>query len=157
MIAVTGYSGFIGESLVNRLSDHDCLLIGRKQPKNRHYFFAFDIASNDGVNLVEPLGGVVTMIHLAGRTHTLNNTTNSLKDFRSVNTEGTLSLARQAAQAGVQRFIFLSSIKVNGESTSHRSPFTAFDKRSPEDAYGISKSEAEEQLWHWGARREWKL
>jgi nucleoside-diphosphate-sugar epimerase len=75
-----------------------------------------------------------------------DSSSDPISEFRIVNTEGTLNLARQAADAGVKRFIFLSSIKVNGESTSNRPVFTAFDDRMPEDPYGISKSESEMQL-----------
>jgi nucleoside-diphosphate-sugar epimerase len=66
-----------------------------------------------------------------------------LAEFRRVNVEGTANLARQAAAAGVRRFIFLSSIKVNGESTKEGQAFTAQDTPSPEDPYGVSKYEAE--------------
>lgn len=71
---------------------------------------------------------------------------NPLDDYRDVNVRGTLNLARQAVDAGVKRFIFISSIKVNGESTQLGKPFRFDDQRSPEDFYGQSKSEAEEQL-----------
>jgi nucleoside-diphosphate-sugar epimerase len=69
-----------------------------------------------------------------------------LAEFRRVNVDGTLHIARQAAEAGVRRFVFLSSIKVNGERTSPERPFTAADPPAPEDAYGLSKYEAEEGL-----------
>ena len=67
-----------------------------------------------------------------------------LAEFRRVNVDGTIRLARQAAQAGVKRFIFLSSIKVNGEATQLGHPFLADQPPAPEDPYGISKREAEE-------------
>lgn len=63
-----------------------------------------------------------------------------------MNVEGTLNLARQAAAAGVRRFVFISSIKVNGEATAPGHPFTADDTPAPEDSYGVSKAEAESQL-----------
>jgi UDP-glucose 4-epimerase len=69
-----------------------------------------------------------------------------LSAFRTVNVEGTLNLARQAAAAGVQRFIFISSIKVNGEGTTPGSAFTADDEPAPADPYGVSKMEAEQGL-----------
>lgn len=141
MIAVTGYSGFIGKLLLTQLSNHECLLIGRKQPDSDYCFFELDIASTDEVHLVESLGRVVTLIHLAGRAHILKNTTNSLKDFRTINTEGTLNLASQAAEAGVKRFIFLSSIGVNG--ISNTSPFFIDDSPAPIEDYAVSKLEAE--------------
>ena len=69
-----------------------------------------------------------------------------LAEFRKSNVEGTLNLARQAASAGLRRFIFISSIKVNGESTSAGRYFCPFDAPAPEDPYGISKMEAERGL-----------
>lgn len=147
MIAVTGYSGFVGQQLLAALSDHPCFLLGRKAHQDYYPFVPFDLGSKSGFYITESLVGVDTLIHLAARVHIMNDSSSDpLSEFRAVNTESTLNLARQAADAGVKRFIFLSSIKVNGESTSGRQPFSAFDVRSPEDAYGQSKSEAEEQL-----------
>lgn len=144
-IVITGYSGFVGGVLVEHLkNDQQLHLLGRK-PSAVGKVYPHNIDSRSTYD--EVLKKVDTVIHCAARVHIMNDSSsNPLSEFRAINTEGTLNLARQAAQTGVKRFIFLSSIKVNGESTSHRSPFTAFDKRSPEDAYGISKSEAEEQL-----------
>jgi len=88
--------------------------------------------------------GVNAVIHLAGRAHIMSDASlNPLVDYRRTNVHGTLNLARQAADAGVKRFIFMSSIKVNGESTQLDIPFTANDIPAPLDAYGISKMEAE--------------
>ena len=70
----------------------------------------------------------------------------TLAEFRKVNVEGTLNLARQAAEAGVKRFVFISSIKVNGEGTEFGKPYTADDAPAPVDPYGISKLEAEQGL-----------
>ena len=69
-----------------------------------------------------------------------------LAEYRKVNVQGTLNLARQAVAAGARRFVFLSSIKVNGETTARETPFQAGDVPLPEDAYGISKLEAEQGL-----------
>jgi len=69
-----------------------------------------------------------------------------LAEFRRVNVDGTAALARQAAASGVRRFVFLSSIKVNGEFTEAGQPFTADDVPAPEDPYGVSKHEAEQLL-----------
>jgi nucleoside-diphosphate-sugar epimerase len=69
-----------------------------------------------------------------------------LVEYRRVNVDGTLNLARQAAEAGVSRFVFVSSIKVNGEETGEGMRFTADQLPAPEDAYGISKLEAEQAL-----------
>jgi nucleoside-diphosphate-sugar epimerase len=87
------------------------------------------------------------VIHLAARVHVMADTAaDPLAEFRRVNVQGTLNLARQAAAAGVRRFVFVSSIKVNGEATQPGSPFTADDAPAPLDAYGVSKMEAEQGL-----------
>lgn len=93
------------------------------------------------------LQGVQVVVHCAARAHVMRETAaDPLAVFRAVNVEGTLNLARQAAAAGVRRFVFISSVKVNGESTVPGRPFTADDTPAPEDAYGISKAEAEAGL-----------
>lgn len=95
----------------------------------------------------EAFHNVKVVIHCAARAHIMDDDSdNPLDDFREVNTAGTINLARQAVDAGVKRFVFISSIKVNGEYTLSGIPFTPTDTRSPEDFYGQSKSEAEEQL-----------
>ena len=88
------------------------------------------------------------VIHTAARAHIMKDTVaDPLTEYRNVNTHGTLNLARQSAAAGVTRFIFISSIKVNGEQTAPGLPFRAEDKAKPSDPYGISKWEAEQGLW----------
>ena len=91
------------------------------------------------------LVSISCVIHCAARVHVMQEAaTDPLAEFRRVNVQGTLNLAQQAAQAGVRRFIFVSSIKVNGESTQLGSPFHADDDPAPQDAYGVSKMEAEQ-------------
>jgi nucleoside-diphosphate-sugar epimerase len=91
------------------------------------------------------LEGVQCVVHLAARTHVLSETARDpLAEYRRVNVEGTLRLAEQAAQAGVRRLVFMSSVKVNGESTQR--PFTERDDPRPEDGYGFSKRDAERAL-----------
>lgn len=93
------------------------------------------------------LSGVRKVVHLAARVHVINDTSSDpLAEFRRVNVEGTVNLARQAVDAGVTRFIYVSSVKVNGESTSNGRPFKAEDVPAPEDPYGVSKFEAEQAL-----------
>ena len=93
------------------------------------------------------LAGVDVVVHTAARVHaTRDRAENPLADYRRVNVEGTLALARQAVEAGVKRMIFLSSVKVNGESTQPDRPFTADDSPGPQDPYAISKMEAERGL-----------
>ncbi len=87
------------------------------------------------------------LVHLAARVHFMNDKElDPLAAFRAVNVQGSLNLARQAAQAGVKRFVFISSIKVNGEATMLGKPFSTNDNDTPQDAYGISKMEAEQGL-----------
>lgn len=93
------------------------------------------------------LHGVHIVLHCAARVHVMNDqSTDPLTEFRRVNVEGTLRLARQAAAAGVKRFIYLSSIKVNGEGTHLGAPYLADAQPAPTDPYGISKMEAEQGL-----------
>lgn len=93
------------------------------------------------------LQGVSAVVHCAARVHVMTDkSSDPLADFRQLNVESTGNLARQAAAAGVRRFVFLSSIKVNGEFTEVGQPFTADDVPAPEDAYGVSKHEAEQLL-----------
>ena len=92
----------------------------------------------------EVLQGCDVIIHAAARAHVMNEqSADPLAEFRKVNVDGTLNLARQAVAAGVKRFIFISSIKVNGEDTPLGLPYHASDASAPEDAYGQSKLEAE--------------
>ncbi len=90
------------------------------------------------------LAGIDSVVHLAGRVHLMRETAvDPLTEFRRVNVALTLHLARQAARSGVRRFVFISSIKVNGEVTPAGQPYTASDIPRPTDPYGISKHEAE--------------
>ena len=90
---------------------------------------------------------VDTVVHLAARVHVMRDSVaDPLAEFRSVNVDGSLQLARQAAAAGVRRFVFVSSIKVNGEATVAGRSFRADDPPQPHDPYGISKHEAEQGL-----------
>ena len=93
------------------------------------------------------LAGTSTVLHAAARVHVIEESaTDPLSEFRRVNVGGTLNLARQAASCGVRRFIFVSSVKVNGESTEAGHLFTAQQSPAPLDPYGISKMEAEDGL-----------
>ncbi|MCQ1060011.1 SDR family oxidoreductase [Photobacterium sp. ZSDE20] len=93
------------------------------------------------------LENVGVIIHCAGRAHVMSESAvDPITEYRKVNTSGTLQLATQAAEAGVKRFIFISSIKVNGEATEPGQPFTTKVEHPPEDPYGLSKYEAEHGL-----------
>jgi nucleoside-diphosphate-sugar epimerase len=94
------------------------------------------------------LQSVDVVIHLAARVHVMHDSAaDPYAAFRKVNVDGTLKLATQASQAGVKRFIFMSSIKVNGEMTEVGKPFVEENPVSPQDAYGLSKLEAEQGLF----------
>ncbi|WP_353669725.1 SDR family oxidoreductase [Marinomonas sp. THO17] len=147
-ILLTGATGFVGKQLYTVLIKSRQVLSVVRDKLSADFCECVEISEIDKkTQWGDALSGVNCIIHCAARVHIMNDSSSDpLAEFRAVNTEGTLNLARQAVEAGVKRFIFLSSIKVNGESTSGRQPFTAFDARSPEDPYGQSKSEAEEQL-----------
>lgn len=99
----------------------------------------------------DSLRGITTVVHLAARVHVMRETSsNPLALFRESNVTATLNLARQAAKSGVRRFIFISTIKVNGECTELGKPFTALDKANPQDPYSVSKAEAERDLLELG-------
>lgn len=95
----------------------------------------------------EALSDVDSVIHAAARAHVMHDEAEDpLAEYRRVNVEGTINLARQASTAGVRRFVFISSVKVNGEGTALDRPYTEDDIPAPVDPYGISKHEAEEGL-----------
>ncbi len=93
------------------------------------------------------LQGVHVVVHCAARVHVMSDkAADPLADFRRINVDGTLNLARQAAASGVRRFVFISSVKVNGEATAKGRAFSSGDQSQPQDPYGISKMEAEQGL-----------
>lgn len=99
------------------------------------------------------LAGTNAVVHCAARVHVMRETSaDPLEEFRRINVAGTVRLAEQAAVAGVRRFVLISTVKVNGESTMPGRPFTAEDPPRPIDPYGISKWEAEQALHRVGAR-----
>ena len=145
-ILLTGSSGFLGRHLRATLGSNSALTV---TPVGRHVGDGNVIAREiDGLTAwADLLLGHDVVIHAAARAHVIEyEVADALAEYRRVNVDGTLNLARQAAAAGVKRFIFISSIKVNGEQTPLGQPFTADDTPAPEDAYGISKWEAEQGL-----------
>jgi nucleoside-diphosphate-sugar epimerase len=157
---VTGATGFVGTALVKRLRDAGRFVVrvavrleASSLPLEVEHVLIGDLTTVT----VWPsaLAGVGAVVHLAARVHVMRDSAiDPLVEFRRVNVEGTLNLARQAAAAGVRRFIFLSTVKVNGEGVSptrnfqplshrERGAYKETDLPGPEDAYGISKHEAE--------------
>ena len=159
-ILVTGASGFVGRRLLEVLTQTwpemeilaavrslpSKLILGgpNSSPSRIKYLTMGDIGPNTKWPI--PLG-VDTVIHLAARTHVMKESApDPLSIYRQANTAVTINLAQQAAAAGVKRFIFLSSIKVNGEETLLGEAFSEVSTPAPLDPYGISKFEAEEGL-----------
>ena len=145
-VLITGYTGFVGRHLLREINHlFKIKLLGRSKGSSYYEHFTANIDAISDYS--KALKNVDVVIHMAARVHIMNeNSSDPLGDFRAVNTDGTLNLAKQAANAGVKRFIFVSTIKVNGESTSNASPYKSSDITKPEDPYGVSKSEAENQL-----------
>ena len=147
---MTGANGFVGKSLCVELlrQGESIRAVTRSAHLQVENIETVSVSTIDGETDWAPaLPGVNIVIHLAARVHVMKDTANdALSEFRRVNVEGTLNLARQAVESGVQRFIFISSIKVNGEGTPLGQPYTAEDQPAPVDPYGISKLEAEDAL-----------
>ena len=163
-VLVTGANGFVGSRFCEVVMPQ-----GRRVRRAVHQASGLPNEVVTGnvtgkTNWSEALSNVEIVVHTAARVHVMNDSAaDPLTEFRKINTAGTLSLARQAAEAGVKRFIFVSSIKVNGEMTGgsgetrpHPSPlpggegvngvFTENDSFVPIDPYGLSKYEAEQGL-----------
>jgi nucleoside-diphosphate-sugar epimerase len=156
-VLVTGASGFIGRALSSTLlaQGHAVSALVRS---------ADSIPKSEGLRVVEVKGldlntdllpavrAQQVVVHTAARTHIMkDDSPDPLMEYRRVNVTSTLNIARKAAEAGVNRFIFISSIKVNGEHTLLGQPFSERNVPAPEDAYGISKYEAEQGLLQIGA------
>ena len=150
-ILITGANGFVGRCLTQHLVSEGLSVscaIRTDTMLDAQVARKILIPSIDGqTDWTEALSGQGVVIHLAARVHVMNDTSiDPLAEFRRINVEGTLNLARQAANAGVKRLIFISSVKVNGEHTEAGKPFVEDAAPNPQDAYGISKLEAEQGL-----------
>jgi nucleoside-diphosphate-sugar epimerase len=153
-VFLTGSTGFLGTSLVKQLFLQNVKFVAAlldekdvvRLPSSEIEWIIVPPLSNSA-NYQDALNDVDVVVHLAARVHVMRDeAADPLTEFRRVNVEGTLNLARQAALSGVRRFIFVSSVKVNGESTLLGKQFSALDKPDPQDPYGISKYEAEKGL-----------
>lgn len=148
-ILLTGASGFLGRALMSQLSQRESMALAAAVRSH-------GLVSGSVIHVVGDLSADTdwssavarqqVLIHAAGRAHVIKDEVKDpLAEYRRVNVAGTLNLARQAAKAGVKRFIFISSIGVNGNINSR--PFTASDQVNPADLYAQSKWEAEQGLW----------
>jgi len=149
-VMLTGSTGFVGSALLaelKRLPDFRVVSAVRSDvsPASDDVVVVGNI--DDTTDYSSALNGVDVVVHSAARAHIMRDeVADPLAEFREVNVEGTLNLAKQAVAAGVKRFVYISSIKVNGESTTGLKAFTEADAAKPEDPYGISKYEAEQGL-----------
>jgi nucleoside-diphosphate-sugar epimerase len=148
-VLVTGATGFVGRAVVRALLARPgvSVVAGVRRGADRlpDGVSAYQVEGlSPGCDWSGALRGCDVVVHLAARVHMMRDSSaNPLEEYRFVNTHGTLSLARQALEAGVRRFVFVSSIKVNGERTEPGRPFSADDVPRPIDPYAISKWEAE--------------
>ncbi len=149
-VLLTGATGFVGHAILARLSGDTRYVVrsalrGTKQVNTTDE--SAEIGNIDGhTSWPAALNGVDFVIHAAARVHVMNSGADEIDAYSSVNREGTLNLAKQAAAAGVRRMVFLSSAKVNGEMTGPGRPFCATDTPMPADPYAVSKCEAETGL-----------
>ncbi len=150
-LLITGANGFVGKALCNYASS---LGFQVKALTRTEYGFSDGIQNvvcgdlNSPRLLLDAMHGVDVVVHLAARVHVMQeSSSDALAAYRAVNVDLTLNLAKQAAATGVRRFIYMSSIKVNGERTEVGNAFDADDIPAPEDPYGVSKMEAENALF----------
>jgi len=151
-IFITGATGFVGSELTRQLSAKALDVVGCVRsadsllPLRVERIVVDDLTKND-TNWPSVLGSVDVVVHAAARAHIMNDEVlDPLSEYRKVNCAATLRLARAAAESGVRRFVFISSVKVNGEMSGLNTPFTPDDSFIPVDPYGLSKYEAEQGL-----------
>lgn len=146
MVLLTGASGFVGGGVL-RVAQSRGIPI-RPVFRTKEFISELDTVTisslTSDTNWRVAVSNADVVIHCAARVQIMDDQeADQLKAFREINVQGTLNLARQSAEAGVKRFIFISSVKVNGEGTQPGHSFKADDIAAPEDAYAISKAEAE--------------
>lgn len=145
-VLITGATGFIGKALATELAklpEFNVVLASRSYGAD---IKNFEHREHDLLHIkkIPSLIDIDIVIHTAARVHVMDEDPQAaLSQFRAANVTGTLALAEAAVRSGVRRFIYISSIKVNGEETFPGQAFSAFDDPAPLDAYGISKLEAE--------------
>lgn len=147
-VIITGANGFVGSATFKKISELEQYAVSgivRHNTKKNNFISIGDINSEtDWSNILRDQNVV---IHTAARAHVMiDKAVNPLAEYRRVNVEASVNLAKQAAAAGVNRFIFISSIKVNGDGGESTRVYYHNDPPAPEDNYGISKAEAEVEL-----------
>lgn len=143
-VLVTGANGFVGSALCPRLAElgYEVVPVVRRQSN-----IANEVIVHDAASWKAALNGCDSVIHLAARAHVMQDQErNPLQAFRVSNVDTTIELAKRAIEAGVRRFVFMSTIKVNGEETAPGCSFSPEDLTEPKDPYAISKWEAEQGL-----------
>ncbi|BBJ00633.1 UDP-glucose 4-epimerase [Ferrigenium kumadai] len=148
-VLVTGANGFVGRVVCEELRAGGYFV--RVAVRSQSHYPGIEIVhvgTVDGhTDWREAVRGIDVVIHLAARVHVMHDeAADPLEEFRKVNTTGTEQLARTAVALGVRRFVYVSSIKVNGEVTHGEERFTERDVPAPQDPYGVSKWEAEQAL-----------
>lgn len=158
-VLVTGANGFVGKQICIRLEQPKWRVrqaLRQIQTNSRLVSFQEQVDIGEigpNTNWQQALSGMDCLVHLAARVHVMNDSSvDPLADFRLTNVDAALNIARQAAAAGIKRFVFISSVKVNGESTPSEHAFTESDTSNPQDPYGRSKHEAEMGLRDVGAQ-----
>jgi nucleoside-diphosphate-sugar epimerase len=153
LVVVTGAGGFVGRALCAHFLATERLfraIVRYHEPVTAlppHHYAVADLATTPDDELDALLGGAAAVVHLAGRAHVLRETaTDPAAMYRAANVVATVRLTRAAIRAGVRRFVFASTVKVNGETSAPGRPFRPDDPPSPRDAYAMSKLEAEREL-----------
>ena len=141
---VTGANGFLGSHLLQSMKNKGLAVIGTVRTDDGQNFVTGDLSKFTA--WADLFKDIDVVIHSAAKAHDMSGNSNLKKIYTEVNFNLTSQLAKQAKAYGVKRFIFISTIKVNGETTSKNHPFTAEDSPAPVDDYGISKFEAEQEL-----------